>query len=133
MSNKSDGNTFEKRFCQTLAAYGFWVHNLAQNTQGQPFDVIAVRNGKSHIIDCKVCANNIFKLERVEDNQYNSMELWANKGNEVGWFAIKLNTEEVFMISFEDIKTQMSFCKVMSEKNIRGVGIPLDRWVERCE
>ena len=31
MSNKSEGNNFERIFCETLFKYGFWVHNMAQN------------------------------------------------------------------------------------------------------
>ena len=41
--NRKVGNGFEKDLCRDLAKCGFWAHNLAQNSQGQPFDVIAAR------------------------------------------------------------------------------------------
>ena len=46
-NNKKLGNDFESRFCEILYSEGFWVHNLAQNSAGQPADVIAARNGKT--------------------------------------------------------------------------------------
>ena len=66
--NRKVGTSFERKLCLILSEHGFWCHNLAQNSQGQPFDVIAARNGKTYPIDCKVCSNNLFKLERVETN-----------------------------------------------------------------
>ena len=58
MSNKKLGNSFESELCEILSMYGFWCHNLAQNSAGQPADVIAVRNGKAYLIDCKVCSTD---------------------------------------------------------------------------
>ena len=55
-SNKQAGNAFERSFCEMLFSKGFWVHNFAQNRDGQPADVIAVRNGIAYLIDCKVCS-----------------------------------------------------------------------------
>ena len=43
--NKKVGNTFERDLCLSLSGYGFWAHNLAQNSQGQPFDVLAAKDG----------------------------------------------------------------------------------------
>ena len=63
--NRRVGTGFEKQLCMSLSGYGFWAHNLAQNSQGQPFDIIAARNGKSYPIDCKDCAKDIFKMERI--------------------------------------------------------------------
>ena len=62
-SNRRDGVRFEKELCELLSGFGFWAHDLAQNSQGQPFDVIAARNGCTYPIDCKVCSKNIFKTE----------------------------------------------------------------------
>ena len=53
--NRKVGTGFERDLCLSLSGCGFWAHNLAQNSQGQPFDVIAARNGVSYPIDCKDC------------------------------------------------------------------------------
>ena len=66
MSNKKLGSDFEREFAQILDSHGFWVHLMAQNAAGQPFDVLAARNGKTYPIDCKVCVNDYFRLDRVE-------------------------------------------------------------------
>ena len=68
--NRKVGTGFERDLCLSLSGCGFWAHNLAQNSQGQPFDVIAARNGVSYPIDCKDCSKNIFKMERIEENSF---------------------------------------------------------------
>ena len=78
-SNRKNGNVFEKELCRDLSKCGFWVHLMTQNSQGQPFDVLAARNGVSYPIDCKDCSKNIFKMERIEENQFSAMSLWEEK------------------------------------------------------
>ena len=46
--NRKVGTSFEQTLCRRLSDYGFWAHNLAQNKQGQPFDVIAARHGYTY-------------------------------------------------------------------------------------
>ena len=65
--NRKTGTSFERQLCTSLAGYGFWAHQMAQNSQGQPFDVIAAKNGHTYPIDCKVCEKDVFRLERVEE------------------------------------------------------------------
>lgn len=89
MSNKSSGTAFECDFAARLSGYGFWVHRLQDNRNGQPFDVIAARNGKAYAIDCKDCTDGIFRLSRMEENQLNAMRLWEETGNTEGLFAIR--------------------------------------------
>ena len=48
MSNKKIGNDFEAELCEMLSLYGFWCHNLAVKSEGQPADVIAARNVREH-------------------------------------------------------------------------------------
>ena len=47
MSNKSNGTDFEKEFAQKLSDHGFWVHRMQDNQNGEPFDVIAARDGET--------------------------------------------------------------------------------------
>lgn len=131
-TNRKDGTGFERQLCLSLAGYGFWAHNLAQNNQGQPFDVIAARSGKTYPIDCKACAKDIFKMERVEENQSSAMVLWRETGNGEGWFALKMSNGSVYFIPFSTLEHLSCLKKVLSASEIREHGIPLREWVDQC-
>ena len=131
-SNRKNGSSFEKELCQSLSKCGFWVHLMTQNSQGQPFDVIAARNGVSYPIDCKDCAKDIFKLERIEENQYSAMSLWRDTNNGESWFALRLSNGAVYMISFSNMEANMLTKTVLSEREIRVLGVPLGEWVTKC-
>ena len=77
-SNKKLGSDFEGRFSQELFKMGFWVHLLTQNSAGQPADIIASRNGKAALIDCKVCEKGYLRLDRVEDKVENGLNQAGN-------------------------------------------------------
>lgn len=130
MSNKKLGNDFERVFCEKLAGYGFWVHNMAQNRDGQPADVIAVRNGKAYLIDCKVCSNWSFDLSRVEDNQKLAMALWKDCGNNDCWFAMLLPSDEIIMVSTNVVRTLLKRdVKSIDSNNMLIYGMDLEKWV----
>lgn len=105
---------------------------MTQNNQGQPFDILAARNGVSYPIDCKDCANDNFKLSRVEENQYCAMNRWQETGNGDGWFALRLTDSTVYFFSFNRINVLSTMKKVLSKIDIKTYGIPLGEWVERC-
>ena len=88
MSNKKLGNDYEQQLCKELADAGFWVHNFANRQNGQPADIIAVKNGVPYLIDAKVCSDGKFRLSRIEDNQHLAMKRWKNCGNGSGGFAL---------------------------------------------
>lgn len=132
-NNRKTGTTFERDLCLSLAGYGFWCHNLAQNSQGQPFDVMVARNGVCYPIDCKDCASGIFRMSRIEENQYSAMTLWRSTGNRECWFALRLANGAVYMISFATMKGNMAQKTVLIEKEIRMLGVPLREWVAQCE
>lgn len=131
--NRKVGNGFEKDLCRSLSAYGFWVHLMTQNSQGQPFDVIAARNGVSYPIDCKDCANNVFKLDRIEENQFSAMSLWKETGNGNGWFALRLTNGAIYMITLLDMLSAALTKSVLSEQEIRRMGYSLKEWVFTCK
>lgn len=131
--NRRVGTGFEKQLCMSLSGYGFWAHNLAQNSQGQPFDIIAARNGKSYPIDCKDCAKDIFKMERIEENQSSAMFLWRETGNGEGWFALRMTNGAVYFLSFSKLESLSLLKTVLSVSEIRQFGVPLREWVEQCE
>lgn len=131
--NRKVGTSFERDLCLSLSGCGFWAHNLAQNSQGQPFDVIAARNGVSYPIDCKDCAKDIFKLERVEENQASAMALWKETGNGDSWFALRLMDGAIYFVSFFFIEScRVAGIKQLSGEQIRKNGIPYWEWVFRC-
>ena len=131
--NRKVGTGFERDLCLRLSGCGFWAHNLAQNSQGQPFDIIAARNGKSYPIDCKDCAKDIFKMERIEENQSSAMFLWRETGNGEGWFALRMTNGAVYFLPFSKLESLSLLKTVLSASEIRQFGVPLREWVEQCE
>lgn len=127
-SNKKLGNEFEQEFCRTLYNHGFWVHNLAQNKAGQPADILAVRNRKAYLIDCKVCSTKQgFSMKRVEENQRCSMRLWESCGNGCGWFALLVNNH-VYMLSNTLIQSLKNASRLLPN-DVKGLGKKLEEWL----
>lgn len=133
MTNKTLGNTFEQELCEKLSEYGFWTHNLAMNKAGQPADILAVRNKVAYLIDAKVCSGRGFALSRVEENQELAMTLWDECGNGQGWFAIKVPTEEIYMIPHICIQAYKRVKSTLSFSEIHEIGKPIEKWVSRCK
>lgn len=129
--NKTVGNRFEQELCDLLAAQGFWAHNMAQNHDGQPADVIACINDVPFLIDCKMCANDTFPLSRIEDNQHTAMQLFEDRGNTGAYFALKLSTGEIFMHHFEGLRYFIdNGGKTLNRQQIMEGGDRFEDWVE---
>ena len=126
MSNKKAGNDFEQEFCKMLSNAGFWAHNMANRKNGQPADVIAAKDGLAYLFDCKDCANDVFQLSRIEDNQKAAMEKWNKCGNYDAMFALSTSAG-VYIIP----------CTIMSMINKKSLnlddiaynGVRLDVWL----
>ena len=132
MTNKKLGNDFEKELCELLSKQGFWCHNFAQNQDGQPAYIIAVKNKRAYLIDCKVCSTRKgFDLSRMEENQDLSMELWRDCYNGEGWFALKLENR-IYMIPHITVKAYCNEQSAMLPKDIFECGKPLDKWIKSC-
>jgi Holliday junction resolvase len=131
MTNKKLGNDFEAKLCEMLYANGFWCHNLAQNHSGQPADVIAVRNSKAHLIDCKVCSGKGFAFSRIEENQALAMTLWEQCGNGGGWFAL-LFEDEIYLIAYCELLMlqKMYSLSTINGELIRQYGLLLEEWTQ---
>lgn len=100
MNNKKLGTQFEKETCELLARYGWWVHFLSPNEAGaQPFDIIAVRNGKAIAIDCKTSVSNVFPINRLEDNQQLAFERWMRCKNLVPLIFVKYK-ENIHIVNY---------------------------------
>ena len=128
MSNKKLGNAFETEFCETLSEHGFWVHLLAQNSAGQPADVIAVKEGEAYLIDCKVCSQGKFSYNRIEDNQELAMSLWCECGNGYGLFALKFDTG-IYMVDRESLRNCSNHYPAMTDELAAMYGESLEKWL----
>lgn len=129
MSNKKIGNDFENEFCEILSENGFWVHNFAQNQAGQPADVIAVRDGGSFLIDCKVCITGRFRLNRIEENQQSAMQHWVDTGNDEAWFALKIENS-IVMMRYSDLMLLKTVQSSLNKSEILKHGVMLEKWVD---
>ena len=120
MNNKQAGNNFEREFCEQLADDGFWAHFMGGSKNGQPADIIAVKNEIAYLIDAKDCKNDVFEFRRIEDNQDMAMIKWEMCGNNQGLFA--LNTSKgVYMLRYGVVQTLQ--CLGMKQLNIGGMMI----------
>lgn len=90
--------------CSIFSAKGYWVHFISADARGsQPFDVIAVKNGKPIVFDCKTCKDKIFRISRLEDNQIMAFEKWLSAGNPMPYVAVEHNSR-VYMIEYSRLK-----------------------------
>ena len=130
ITNKKLGNDFETEFCEILRAHGFWAHNFAQKKEGQPADVIASRDGRPALIDCKVCSTKRgFRLDRREENQLLAMELWSKTGNGFGWFALKFD-DEIIMVGAPVLNRLSNVQSYITLKDIKeNYHIELEGWI----
>lgn len=104
MNNKMLGTYFERKMCNHLNNDGWWVHFIEPKQSGaQPFDIIAVRNGRAIAIDCKTCAGSKFSIDRLEDNQIYAFDKWLKCGNEMPYIAVE-HKEDIYMIPYGYLK-----------------------------
>ena len=128
MNNKQAGNEFEREFCEMLAIDGFWAHFMGGNRNGQPADIIAVRNEKAYLIDAKDCKNDRFVLSRIEDNQHMAMRKWELCGNDQGLFA--LNTSKgIYMLTYGMVQVlDIADVKSLNMKSIEQYCVRYEDW-----
>lgn len=129
MINKKLGNDFEQELCEILADAGYWVHNFANRKNGQPADIIAVKNGKAYLIDAKVCTHETFPFRRIEDNQQLAMDMWLECGNNLPYFALKAE-DEIYMVSWQTIKDlRAKGKKRLNIEDMKKYGMRLTTWL----
>ena len=128
MNNKQAGNNFERKFCEQLARVKFWVHFMGGSKNGQPADIIAVRNENAYLIDAKVCQNDRFVFSRIEDNQDMAMRYWEMCGNNQGLFA--LNTSKgVYMLRYGVVQVlEIAGIKSLNMKSIEHYCVRYEDW-----
>lgn len=128
MNNKQAGTNFERKFCEQLARDNFWAHFMGGSKNGQPADIIAVRNEKAYLIDAKDCQNDRFPLSRIEDNQDMAMRYWEMCGNNQGLFA--LNTSRgVYMLPYGVVQLlELAGIKSLDILDIKKHCKPYEEW-----
>lgn len=129
MINKKLGNDFEQELCEVLADEGFWVHNFANRKNGQPADIIAVKNHRAFLIDAKVCTLGVFTFSRVEENQRYAMDAWILSGNIDPYFAVKCK-DEIYMVSYVTITDlERRGKKQLNKEDMEKYGTRLATWL----
>ena len=128
MNNKQAGNKFEKDFCEQLASDGYWAHFMGGSKNGQPADIIAVRNEHAYLIDAKDCQNDRFVFSRIENNQDMAMRYWEMCGNNQGLFA--LNTSKgVYMLRYGAVQVlEIAGIKSLNMQAIEQYCTPYEEW-----
>ena len=122
MNNKKLGTAFEKQICNLYSQSGYWVHFISPDSRGsQPFDIIAVKNGKVTVIDCKTCKDHVFRISRLEDNQIMAFEKWLACGNGIPWVAVE-HDGNVYMISYTRLKINQKIDLDKEEVFLWGMG-----------
>ena len=128
MNNKQAGNNFEREFCEQLARDKFWAHFMGGSKNGQPADIIAVRNEHAYLIDAKDCQNDRFVLSRIENNQDMAMRYWEMCGNNQGIFA--LNTSKgVYVLRYGIVQVlEIAGIKSLNMQAIEQYCTPYEEW-----
>lgn len=131
MNNKSKGTAFEKELAQWLSEKGFWVHRMQDNQNGQPFDLLAAKNGETYVIDCKDCNGKIFRLSRIEENQRTAMRLWQETGNREGLFAIRFQNQ-IYLAGFQWLEhLRKTGRKQVQEEDCKNYGEEALSWINK--
>ena len=129
MNNKKLGNYFEQELSEILYDAGYWVHLLNQNKNGQPADIIAVKDCSAYLIDAKVCSYEDFPFKRIEDNQQLAMDMWIECGNIEPYFALKCRNE-IYMVGYVTIKNLiLKGKKQLNFEDMNKYGTRLSTWL----
>lgn len=83
---------------------GYWVTFLTPKNHvgSQPCDLIAIKNNKAILIDCKTCSTHIFPLKRIEENQRQAFRKYKKCGNTEFVLAVKYDNK-IYEINMNDI------------------------------
>lgn len=133
MSNKAIGTRFEQDFIAILSENRFWVHRFQENKNGQPCDVVAARDGKAYLFDCKSCEGTFFRLDRMEENQICAMDLFDRTGNGKGMFAIRFREDStVYLVPYDRLLElkKAGFGRINATV-CRLQGMTLSDWLEK--
>lgn len=117
MNNKTLGNKFEKELAEKLSKEGYWVTYLEpkQHIGSQPCDLIAIKDNKSILIDCKTSKTHLFPISRIEENQWQAYKKYKKCGNSNFVLAIKYN-ENIYTIPINEINKEEKSINLKEQK-----------------
>ena len=134
MTNDELGRMWEKQLAEMLYRDGFWVHIFKGNRNGQPSDIIAVKDGHAYLIDAKVCSVKGFALSRIESNQRTAMNLWRQRGNHEPMFGLLIPGGHVYIVSLACLESWEELGhNYMNVHEIARNGVDYDTWRLQCK
>lgn len=138
MINKVSGTKFENELCKRLNEKGFWCRPMYPAPDGsQPFDVMVInKRGYLYCIECKDCKNDVFGLNRIEDNQDISLSNLINKyclDNRV-LFAFDTSAGTYLVVAREVLHLNFlsgfsGYKKTLNLKDMQKIGISLEQFI----
>ena len=127
MNNKRLGTEFEREVCDILNRDGWWVHFISPDARGaQPFDIIACRDARCIVADCKTSKDHIFRINRLEWNQILAFDKWIECGNKCPILIVKFG-DCIKFVSYNELKI---YGKVDLKSAFEFSGALLRWWVE---
>lgn len=121
---KVKGRNLETEVVENLLTHSFWAMMVTSTVGGQPFDIIACKNGRGFAIECKeLVSSEKFGQSRIEDNQRFAFQVWADCGNDEGWFAFKMDDGTIWMIQAKEVLSWDT------PQTVRNHGLSLEDWL----
>ena len=121
MNNKKLGTEFERTVCNVLRDNGYWVHFMSPDSRGaQPFDIIAVKNGRARAIECKTLDDNrrYFSINRLEDNQIFAFSKWLECGNDMPQVFV-FHRGSIHCIDYDKLKKEERIDMIKDENYVQ--------------
>ncbi len=105
MINKKIGNQYESIFINVLRNKGFWCHLFSYNKNGQPCDIVAIKNDIPYLIDVKHCEEEVFNFSKIQPNQITCFEYASLCGVTKTGFAIWFTCRNKWLfLPYEEVK-----------------------------
>lgn len=79
-----------------------YISYTQRHIGSQPCDLIAIKNDKAILIDCKTCKTHLFPISRIEENQRQAFKRYLKCGNTTFILAIKYNNK-IYEINMKNI------------------------------
>lgn len=112
MWNKKIGNEYERKAIKLFYDNGYWVHLFQQGINGQPCDLIAIKNNDIYFLDVKHEKDTRFSINRIEENQrlcFTRLIKCGVNPNNIGFLIYFDYLQGFRFLKFIDIKEEKSF------------------------
>ena len=117
-SNKKIGNDTENEFADMMYKKGWWVHIFADKVNGQPCDIVMIKDKVTWMLDVKHVAVNkqYFLHSRIEENQRNVFNMLSVRNFHNTGFAIKFD-DGWYLLKYSNInqESKRTFKKDMTK------------------